>query len=460
MQVHTHVVHILHVDEDAALVLAQVHQAADVFVGGVEVDVHEGLLLLDDVGGVGVAGRVVYHLHGAVGQGQTIADAGRGGDEVEVELALQTLGDDLHVEQTEEAAAEAKAQRGTGFQLKGQGGVVELQLFQRVLQIGVLCAVGGVDAAEDHGLDLTVAGQSLGGGVIRQGDGVADAGVLHGLDAGGQIADLTGLQLVAGGQAGSAHVAHFHQRELCAGGHQADGVAGLDRTFKDADIDDDALVAVVDAVEDEGLEGGVRVAGGGGDVADHTLQHLVDVQAGLGRDAGRVEAGQADDVLHFLRHLVRVGRGQVDLVQDRHQLEVVFQRHIGIGEGLGLHALGGVHHEDSALAGGEAAADFVSEVHVARGVDEVELVHLAVLGGVVHGDGAGLDGDAAFPLDVHVVEDLVLHRPLVHALGQFEDAVGEGGFAVVDVRDDAEVADVVSCHVVPPKFIGSSPRRL
>ena len=122
------------------------------------------------------------------------------------------------MEQAEEAAAEAKAQRGTGFQLKGQGGVVELQFFQRVLQIGVLCAVGGVDAAEDHGLDLTVAGQSLGGGVIRQGDGVADAGVLHGLDAGGQIADLTGLQLVAGGQAGSAHVAHFHQRELCAGG--------------------------------------------------------------------------------------------------------------------------------------------------------------------------------------------------------------------------------------------------
>ena len=66
------------------------------------------------------------------------------------------------MEQAKEAAAEAEAQRGTGFQLKGQGGVVELQLFQRVLQIGVLCAVGGVDAAEDHGLDLTVAGQASG----------------------------------------------------------------------------------------------------------------------------------------------------------------------------------------------------------------------------------------------------------------------------------------------------------
>ena len=67
-------------------------------------DVHERLLLLDDVGGVGVAGGVVDQLHCAVGEGQAVADAGGGGDEVEVKFPLKTLGDDLHVEQTEEAA--------------------------------------------------------------------------------------------------------------------------------------------------------------------------------------------------------------------------------------------------------------------------------------------------------------------------------------------------------------------
>ncbi len=147
-----------------------------------------------------------------------------------------------------------------------------------------------------------------------------------------------------------------------------------------------------------------------------------------------------------------MGRRQVDLVQNGDQLKVVFQCHVGVGQRLGLHALSGIHHKDSALAGGEAAADLVGKVHVARGVDKVELVHLAVLGGVVQGDGTGLDGDAALPLNVHVVEDLILHRPLVHALGQFQNAVGQGGLAVVDVRDDAEIADVVSCHVVPPKL--------
>ena len=88
------------------------------------------------------------------------------GDDIQVELPLETLGDDLHVEQAQEAAAEAKAQRGTGLKFEGQGSIVQLQLFQRVLQVGVLGTVGGVDAAEHHGLDLAVAGQGLGGGTV------------------------------------------------------------------------------------------------------------------------------------------------------------------------------------------------------------------------------------------------------------------------------------------------------
>ena len=110
------------------------------------------------------------------------------------------------MEQAQEAAAEAKAQCGTGLKFKGQGCIVQLQLFQCILQVGVLGTVGGVDAAEHHGLDLTVAGQRLRSGAVGQRDGIAHAGVLHGLDAGGQIADLTSLQLVTGRKVGSTHV--------------------------------------------------------------------------------------------------------------------------------------------------------------------------------------------------------------------------------------------------------------
>jgi hypothetical protein len=53
-----------------------------------------------------------------------------------------------------------------------------------------------------------------------------------------------------------------------------------------------------------------------------------------------------------------------------------------------------------------------------------------------------LDGDAALALDVHPVEVLRAHvDAFVDDAGDLQHAVGERRLAVVDVRDDAEVAD-------------------
>jgi len=53
----------------------------------------------------------------------------------------------------------------------------------------------------------------------------------------------------------------------------------------------------------------------------------------------------------------------------------------------------------------------------------------------------GLDRDPALPLDVHPVEVLRPHGPFVDHAGELQHAIGERGLAVVDVRDDAEVAE-------------------
>ena len=63
----------------------------------------------------GMSAGLCSSLLGAVGQVELVDDARRGGDEVEVELALQPLLDDLEVQQAEEAAAEAEAERGRAF---------------------------------------------------------------------------------------------------------------------------------------------------------------------------------------------------------------------------------------------------------------------------------------------------------------------------------------------------------
>ena len=80
-------------------------------------------------------------------------------------------------------------------------------------------------------------------------------------------------------------------------------------------------------------------------------------------------------------------------------------------------------------------------------VDEIEFVNLAVLRLIVQLDGARLDRDAAFALDLHIVEQLFLHLAGGDALCRFQNAVGQRAFAVINMGDDRKIADLLlSCH--------------
>ena len=124
----------------------------------------------------------------------------------------------------------------------------------------------------------------------------------------------------------------------------------------------------------------------------------------------------------------------------------MLHRKIGVGKGLRLNALRGVDDEQRALTRRERARDLVVEVDVARRVDEVEGVDLAVGSGIVEGDGARLDGDAALALQVHVVEDLIRHLARGDGIALFKQPVRQRRLAVVNVGDDTEISDVLFVH--------------
>ena len=159
-------------------------------------------------------------------------------------------------------------------------------------------------------------------------------------------------------------------------------------------------------------------------------------------------AGRPDGVFDHFAGAFDVGGGEVDFVDDGDDFEAVGDGEVGVGEGLGFDALRGIDDEEGAFAAGEGAGDLVRKVDVAGGVDEVELIGLAVAGLVHHADGVGFDGDAAFAFEIHCVKHLGLHFALGERAGEFEQAVREGGFAVIDVRDDREVADEFGVHEV------------
>ena len=150
----------------------------------------------------------------------------------------------------------------------------------------------------------------------------------------------------------------------------------------------------------------------------------------------------AEQLVDLARHALGLGAGQVDLVQRGDQLEAGVDGQVGVRDRLRLDALGGVDHQQRAVAGRERARDLVGEVDVAGRVDQVQAVGLAVAGLVLHAHGLGLDRDAALALELHRVEQLRAVLARVDGAGDLEDAVGQRRLPMVDVGDDREVADV------------------
>ena len=164
---------------------------------------------------------------------------------------------------------------------------------------------------------------------------------------------------------------------------------------------------------------------------------------GLGGDQHGVGGVEADHVLDLLLDAVGLGRRQVDLIENGDDLVAGVERLIDIGERLRLDALAGVDDEQRALAGVQRTRHLIGEIDVAGRVHQIEDIGLSVLGLVVETHRLRLDGDAALALDVHRVEHLLDHVALGDRAGLLDQPVGERRFAVIDVGDDGEIADIV-----------------
>ena len=375
-------------------------------------------------------------------QDDPVDDVRRGGDERQAELPLQPFPHDLHVQQAEEPAPEAEAQRQACLRLVHQRGVVQLELVQGVPQVRVVVPVQRVQAGEHHRLGVRVPGQRLGRRAGGAGHRVADPGLADVLDPGDEVADLARAQAL-GRDRLRRDDADLQRVVRGAGGHHQALLAPGQPAVHHPDVGDDAAVGVVDRVEDQRAGRGVRVAAGRRHLRDDRVEQVGHPGAGFRRDLHHVAGVAADHPGQFLGVPGRLGGRQVDLVQHRDQVQVGVEGQVEVGERLGFDALRGVHQEDRPLARGQRAGHLVGEVHVAGRVDEVQHVLAAVGAGPGQPDGLALDRDAALALDVHPVQVLGAHVPLADDAGELQHPVRQGGLPMIDVRDDAEVPDDV-----------------
>jgi len=83
-------------------------------------------------------------------------------------------------------------------------------------------------------------------------------------------------------------------------------------------------------------------------------------------------------------------------------------------------------------------------------VDQIQLIFRTVFRLIRHTHRFGFDRDPALALEFHRIEHLIGHVAKLHHAGLFENAIRQRRFAVVDMRDNAKIANftlIVIGHV-------------
>jgi DNA-binding IclR family transcriptional regulator len=121
---------------------------------------------------------------------------------------------------------------------------------------------------------------------------------------------------------------------------------------------------------------------------------------------------------------------------------MLLQRFLQHEAGLRHAALGRVHQQQHAVDHLEHALDLAAEIGVARRVNDVDLDALVVAGAVF-----GQNRDAALALNVAAVHDALRHDLVVaESAALAQHGVHQRRFAVVNMGDDGDVAQIVTNH--------------
>ena len=118
---------------------------------------------------------------------------------------------------------------------------------------------------------------------------------------------------------------------------------------------------------------------------------------------------QSDHVLDFCCYTVRIGTWQIDFINNWENIQIMIQSQVHVSQCLGLDSLCCVHHQDCAVAGCQASGHLIVKVHMSWGINQVENILFSIFRLIYGSDRLGLDGDSSLPLQIHVIQHLILH---------------------------------------------------
>ena len=79
---------------------------------------------------------------------------------------------------------------------------------------------------------------------------------------------------------------------------------------------------------------------------------------------------------------------------------------------LRLDSLRRIHDKDRTVARSKGTAHFIIKVHMSGGIDQIENIFLSVLRLVHRTHRLRFDRDSSLSLQLHIIQNLILHLPL------------------------------------------------
>ena len=194
--------------------------------------------------------------------------------------------------------------------------------------------------------------------------------------------------------------------------------------------------------------------GAHGHQVDDTLEGILSADRQLDRDCIALEA-----ILHHLDNIEEIRAHDVHLVDERHTRDMIVVRLMPNGLRLRLYAALCAEYGHRTIKDTQGALNLNGEVHVARGVDDVDTMFRVLLTGTgpVAGGRRGGDGDTTLLLLRHPVHGggaVMGVADLVVYTGVIQNTLGSRGLAGIDVRHDADISGslqrIFSRHICSP----------
>ena len=246
---------------------------------------------------------------------------------IHVELTVQSLLHNLHVEQTQETTAETKTEGSRTLVLEGERSIVQPQLFQRCTQVLIVLWLYRIHSGKHHWLHLLETSNRLLCRVGTSGNRIAHFHLHSILDTRHDVAHIARAQFLPRNH---VHLQHtdFLRLVFFLRVDETHLLALAHHSIHNLEISDDATETVEHRVENQRLQRSRLVTLRMRNALHHSLQDFIHTLPRFSRSQDDFLRLATDEVNDFVRHLLRHGIRHVALVHHGNDFQVVVNRHI------------------------------------------------------------------------------------------------------------------------------------